>query len=75
MTDDNIKQFAIVIDSAAHNGYPAAVDYVDVRNPRLIGHTSVINPPAAHYTYSMLEMREAVAAPIEVGIPTALMRC
>src|SRR5215813_6909587 len=54
------KQFAIVVDMPAHNGYRATVDYVDAKNPRLIGHTSVINPPPPHYTYSMLELRQAM---------------
>jgi len=54
------KQFAIVVDSPAYNGYPPAVDYVNVKNPRLIGRTSVINPPPPHYTYSMLELRQAM---------------
>jgi len=35
------KQFAIVVDRPAHNGYPAAVDYVDARNPKVIGWRAV----------------------------------
>jgi len=42
VTDDYIKQFAIVVEKPM--GTP---DYVDARNPRLIGHISVINPPPA----------------------------
>jgi len=53
---EEVKQFAIVVEGPF--GTP---DYVDAHNPRMTGHTSVINPPPAHYTYTLLEMKEAVA--------------
>jgi len=58
--NDEPKQFAILIERAAQNGYPPSVDYVDARNPQIIGHTSAINPPPPHYTYSARELRAAL---------------
>ena len=43
---EEVKQFAIVVEGPF--GTP---DYVDAHNPHMTGHTSVINPPPAHYTY------------------------
>ena len=54
------KQFAIVVERAAQNGYPSTVDYVLARNS-MIGHTSTIHPPPPEYTYSAVELREAMA--------------
>lgn len=59
MTEDH-KQFAIVVEQRAQNGYPPLVDYVDAHNPQMIGHTSTIHPPPANYTYSALELRAAM---------------
>jgi hypothetical protein len=55
------NQYAIVVEEPARNGYPPMVDYVDARNPRMIGHRSVINPPPPHFTYSLLELRPTIA--------------
>lgn len=60
-TDLETKQFAIVVERAPQNGYPTMVDYVDVHNPRMPGLQSVINPPPSHYTYSLIELRSAMA--------------
>jgi hypothetical protein len=60
-TDLETKQFAIVVERASQNGYPTMVDYVDVHNPRTPGLQSVFNPPPAHYTYSLVELRAAMA--------------
>jgi hypothetical protein len=62
MTDEfETKQFTILVERAAINGYPPSVDYVDARNPRMIGHTSVINAPSPNYTYSISELRPTIA--------------
>jgi hypothetical protein len=58
--DGNVKQFALVVEQAAKNGYPSSVDYVDAHNPRMIGHASTINPPPPNYTYSALELRQVI---------------
>jgi hypothetical protein len=55
------KQFAIIVERPAMNGSPPMVDYVNAHNRRLIEHTSTIRPPPADYTYSMLELKEALA--------------
>ena len=52
---EEVKQFAIVVEGPF--GTP---DYVDAHSPHTTGHTSIIKPPPANYTYSLLEMKEAV---------------
>ena len=44
--------------SGSWRGKHVAVDHVDAT--RVIGHTSVINPPPLHYTCSVLDMQKAM---------------